>query len=208
MTKKEHFDGVEIDYEKIWKDCETKDSFIPFIKELYAAATDHNLKLRVVLEPGTPFKDIELPAGPKYVVMLYNLYGKHSGPGPKADGSFIQKTIKKMEALPGDKAVALATGGCLWEDYGLLGLKSGRRQFLSQAEAVALRKKHKAVETRDPESADLHYSFDDNGKKTEVWYADAETLNAWITVAADAGVTDVSIWRLGGNEDIRDIRTH
>lgn len=199
--------GVELDYEAFWKDAKLRSSYLQFTYRLSLACEQAGVPLRIVLEPSAPM-DAGFCKGPTYVVMLYNLYGKHSGPGPKADGSFIQKTIKKMEALPGDKAVAIATGGCLWEDYGLLGLKSGRRQFLSQAEAVALRKKHKAVETRDPESADLHYSFDDNGKKTEVWYADAETLNAWITVAADAGVTDVSIWRLGGNEDIRDIRTH
>ena len=36
--------------------------------------------------------DAPYSVGPEYMVMLYNLYGLHSGPGPKADGPFIEKT--------------------------------------------------------------------------------------------------------------------
>ena len=199
--------GVELDYEAFWKDETLRSRYLQFTYRLSLACEQAGVPLRIVLETSAPM-DAGFCKGPTYVVMLYNLYGKHSGPGPKADGAFIRKTIEKMAALPGNKAVAIATGGCLWEDYGWLGLKSGRRQSLTQKEAVALREKHKVKEIRDPDSAAMHFTYKENGKNVEVWYADIETLNAWITVAANAGITDISIWRLGSNKDIREIKTH
>ena len=199
--------GVELDYENFAKDEKLLRRYLVFIERLYAACTQNHLELRIVLEPSVPF-DAGFVKGPAYVVMLYNLYGKHSGPGAKADGAFIDKTIAKMEALPEPHAVAFATGGCLWQDYGPFGLMCGERRFITAREAVHLAAEHHAATERDAASAALHFHYAVDGHTTEVWYADSETLNAWITRAAQRGVTSVSIWRLGGNTDLGKIRTH
>ena len=197
--------GVELDYENFAKDEKLLQRYLIFTYRLSTACVQSQLKLRIVLEPSVPF-DAGFAKGPEYVVMLYNLYGKHSGPGAKADGAFIEKTLAKMEALPEKRAVAFATGGCLWQDYGFFGLKTGERRFITEREAVSLAEKHDAVPERDAESAALHFRFEADGHETEVWYADSETLNAWITLAADRGIASVSIWRLGGNVDIGQVR--
>ena len=199
LAKAEHFDGVEIDYERVWKDCDTKDSFIPFIKELSAAAAANNLKLRVVLEPGTPFNDIELPAGPKYVVMLYNLYGMHSGPGPKADQAFIKKVLGKMAKVPEPKAVAFATGGCLWSS-------EGDKRFITEKEAAQLLAQYKEDARRDAASKAVNFKYREGTIVYEVWYADAATLDYWISLAEESGIRDVAIWRLGSNETLNKIK--
>ena len=199
LAKAERFDGVEIDYERIWKDCETKDTFLPFIKELYAATTANNLKLRVVLEPGTPFNDIELPPGPKYVVMLYNLYGMHSGPGPKADNAFIQKVLGKMANMPEPKAVAFATGGCMWNS-------DGEKKFITEKEAKQLLEQYKADAKRDTASKAVTFKYREGTTAYEVWYADAATLDYWISLAENAGIRDIAIWRLGSNETLNKIK--
>ena len=193
--------GVELDYENFAKDEKLLQRYLIFTYRLSAACVHHNLKLRIVLEPSVPF-DAGFAKGPEYVVMLYNLHGKHSGPGAKADRAFIEKTLAKMEALPEKRAVAFATGGCLWQDYGLCGLKTGERRFITEREAVSLAEKHRAAPERDAESAALHFTYAADGHQTEVWYADSETLNTWITLAANRGIASVSIWRLGGNVDI------
>ena len=198
--------GVELDYENFAKDEKLLQRYLVFTYRLSMACVQNNLKLRIVLEPSVPF-DAGFAKGPEYVVMLYNLHGKHSGPGAKADRAFIEKTLAKMEALPEKRAVALATGGCLWQDYGLFGLKTGERSFITEREAVALANQHHAVPERDEESAALHFTFEADGHETEVWYADSETLNAWITLAANHGIASVSIWRLGGNVDIGQLRS-
>ena len=150
--------------------------------------------------------DAGLCKGPEYVVMFYNLYGTHSGPGPKADFAFIEKTIKKMEALPGTKSAAFATGGCLWEDYVPLGDKKGKVRNVDEAEAVQLAEKHHATPVRDEKSHALHFAYQAEGHEYVVWYADSETLNAWIGAAARGGLDRVSLWRLGGNENIKEIK--
>lgn len=197
-------EGVELDYENFRKDEEIMTRYRAFLQKLAEATKERGLKLRVVLEPAMAFEG--LPAEAEYVVMFYNLHGKHSGPGPKADRDFIEKTLKKMEALPGKKAAAFATGGCLWQDYGFFGLKKGEARFLTEKEAAALAKKHGRTPERDAESAALHFTFSADGHDGEVWYADGETLNAWITLAAENGVEAVSLWRLGGSETLADVR--
>ena len=128
MTLQGGYDGIEIDYERIWKDEKVGQAFVNFANKLYEKATNHHLKLRIVLEPSTPFSSVHFVNGPEYVVMFYNLYGLHSGPGPKADREFIEKVITNMKALPGEKSVALATGGCLWGS-------NGQKSFLTEMEA-------------------------------------------------------------------------
>lgn len=105
-------DGIDIDYERIGKDPKLVEAFAHFTQLLYLESIPAHKKIRIILEPSMPM-DAPYSVGPEYVVMLYNLYGLHSGPGPKADGPFIEKTIRKMEALPSKKAVAFSNGGCL-----------------------------------------------------------------------------------------------
>ncbi len=201
MAEKFGMEGIELDYENFYKDEELLTRYVTFTKKLAEVAKDRKLKLRIVLEPSMPY-DVGLPEDPEYVVMFYNLHGQHSGPGAKADREFIEKTLKKMAALPTNRSVAFATGGCLWQDYGFLGFKSGEKRFISEKEATNLAKKHDKKPERDAESAALYFTFSADGHDNEVWYADAETLNAWITLAAENGIESVSIWRLGSNVDL------
>lgn len=199
LAKRERFDGVEIDYERIWKDSETKDSFIPFINELNVATMANGLKLRVVLEPSTPFAEIVLPAGPKYVVMFYNLYGTHSGPGPKADHAFIIKILGRMVNVPEPKAVAFATGGCMWSS-------DGDKKFITEKEAVQLLAKYNTDARRDAGSKAVTFKYREGTTVYEVWYADAATLDYWISLAEESGIRDIAIWRLGSNETLNKIK--
>ena len=114
--------------------------------------------------------------------------------------------IEKMAAIPGRKSAAFATGGCLWEDYALLRLKKGPVRFVDEDEAAALVQKHSLTPERDAESAALYCQYEENGQHYELWYADSETINAWIKLAADNGIERISLWRLGGNTDIKAVK--
>ena len=188
--------GIDIDYEKIKNDPEVLKNFAAFTKTLYTESLEYQMPIRIILEPSVPM-DMPYAEGPEYIVMLYNLYGTHGGPGPKANRSFIEKTIQKMEALPGKKGVAFSNGGCLWKDAGLLGLKKGTARFITEADAVKLARTYKLKPKRDDDSAALHFSYQYNGSTYEVWYADKETLAAWVTLAAQKGMSEAILWRLG-----------
>jgi spore germination protein YaaH len=198
LAKDNGYDGLEIDYEQIWKDKDLRANYLHFLEILNRRAQSQNLKLRVVLEPSVDFS-AGFPDGPQYVVMMYNLFGTHSGPGPKANEKFILSVLQRMMYLPGEKAVAFSTGGCSWKD-------GSRGIFIDEAQAVKTAKGHSVVPKRDGDSAALYYDYTDGGKRVTVWYADKDTLNAWITVAKNYGINHVSLWRLGSNTDIHGVK--
>lgn len=198
LTLQGGYDGIEIDYERIWKDKKVGQSFVRFTDSLYEKALKNKLKLRIVLEPSTPFSSTDFVKGPEYVVMFYNLYGLHSAPGPKADKEFIEKTLARMKALPGEKSVAFSTGGCVWGS-------NGKKSFLTEVEAKTLAVTKGADTIRDEDSQCVVFDYKEKGVSYQVWYADVNTLNYWITIAKEQGINNISLWRFGGNMDINKI---
>lgn len=184
------FDGVEIDYENIadndWP------AMSSFYEELHAELKREGLPLRVVLEPKAPVDKHVLPAGPAYVMMAYNLYGTHSGPGPKADLSLIGRVAAKLEHVPGDGVIAFSAGGFAWNE-------AGKATALRELEAVELSLRALEPTTRDPDSGAVHFRYtDENGERHTVWYADAGTLRGWAEAAGRRGIAHIALWRLGG----------
>ncbi len=198
LAKEYGYNGIDLDYEKTFKDKKVAKLYLEFIKVLYVKAQENNLKMRVILEPSVNFSQYKFPQGPEYVVMMYNLYGLHSGEGPKADFKFIRDTVEKMKVLPQPVGVAFATGGCYWND-------KGEKKFISTKQAIGLSKKYKISPQRSLKSNALHFSYiDDEGRECKVWYADKQTLSSWINKVSDLGINSISIWRMGGNETTYD----
>ena len=198
-TKKHRFDGLEIDYENIWKNPQLAKKFVRFLEVLIPAADEAMIPLRVILEPGIPVTEYKLPEGPEYVIMCYNLFGTHStSGGAKADIDFLEKMLKKVSRLPRPRSVALATGGCVWQE--------GRKPyFVTELEARDLQQQLQAAAHRDPFSEAMTFSGKDaGGKSVECWFADAKTIIAWKRQALDYGVDGISLWRLGGNHKIQE----
>ncbi|RED61595.1 glycosyl hydrolase family 18 protein [Cohnella lupini] len=184
------FHGVEIDYEKIadvdWENV------VDFISSLCERLNPSGRTMRVVLEPRAPIESLRLPEGPAYVMMAYNLFGNHSGPGPKADHNFIKKLTARMNSLPGDPYVALSTGGFDWVS------ETGEATGITEQRAVELSRLSSVSPKRDSGSGSVFFDYiDDNGIEHTVWYADDETLSQWIETASQAGYTRIAIWRLG-----------
>lgn len=193
LTKAQGFAGVEIDYEAIRGDLPLWERFIGFCEALYARTQEEGLKLRVVLEPVSPFERLSFPSGPTYVVMCYNLHGGHSGPGPKADADFLCRLAEQVRSLPGRREFALATGGYDWA--------GGSVRQLTEAAALALAQGDGVVSSRREEASQamvLRY-VDEAGTPHEVWYADQTTLDYWAGVLREEGCEGLSVWRLGGS---------
>jgi hypothetical protein len=187
--------GLEIDYEAIQSDVALWDRFVLFVERLYARLSAKGYPLRVVLGWDSAMYAV-FPDGPQYSIMCYNLYGTHSGPGPKADRNFLQSVFAVNRALPGQPSIAFATGGFDWGEDGTV-------VSLTQSDAVAIQEGN-GISTerisRDSESAVLYFSYYDlAGLSHEVWYADGETLAFWRSLALDAGYISFDLFRLGGN---------
>lgn len=190
LAKDAGYDGLEIDYENIRKDNTLWEYYMNFIDYLYDKCTAEGLLLRVVIEMNIDSDKIPWVEGPSYSVMCYNLYGSHSGPGPKADHEFLKTVMDKMKYVPGTVDYALANGGFDWgEDDSIVSLTT------KQAEALMA---EYGVTYKVDESGAKYYSYQDaDGVSHEVWYGDQETLEQWMSWLQEGGNWDYSIWRLG-----------
>lgn len=188
MAEKYDCAGVEIDFEKIRKDMPLWDKFILFEKKMMQRCGEKGLTLRILLEPSTPVEKIDLPDGPEYVVMCYNLYGYGTEPGPKADAEFLTALASKFESL-GNVSYALANGGY---DFGA----ADGTASATPSEINKLISDHNASPVRDAGSGALKFTY---GSHT-VWYADAGTLQYWAEILGRAAgrTVDISLWRLFG----------
>lgn len=185
--------GIEIDYERLDNDLTLWEMFLAFVEELLAETKALGMPVRILLAPGTPVEQLTFPSGCEYVMMCYNLYGSHSGPGPKADEAFLRDMAAKMAAVPAPRGFALATGGYDWSAAGVA--------QLSWQQAEALRLASNSVSTRDEASGALHFAYtDDAGASHTVWYADAETIAFWTGALQGEGELSIDLWRLGGND--------
>lgn len=188
-------EGLEIDYEAIRADTGLCTRYALFVERLLQRTSSEGIPLRVVLSWDSALY-ATFPEGPQYSIMCYNLYGTHSGPGPKADRSFLEKVFSINHALPGQPAIAFATGGFDWSGDGTI-------VSLSQSEAVALQKEFAVPAdgiSRDEASQVLFYRYmDDQGLSHEVWYADGTTLAFWRSLGVNAGYVNFDLFRLGGN---------
>lgn len=191
LAKNNGYDGVEIDYENLRRDETLWQHFMRFIGILYTRCQQENLLLRVVIEPDIPAERIAWVSGPVYCMMCYNLYGSHSGPGPKADRQFLEGLMNNMSHVPGEVDYALANGGFDWGD-------DGSCKSLTVKAAQALVKEKGADVQTDPASGAKYYSYKDaNGIGHQVWYGDDDTLNQWMSWLGEKGHYNYSIWRLG-----------
>lgn len=193
LTRQHGFDGIELDFEAIRKAPKLWQPFVDFCELLWQRASKEGLDVRIVLESHAPFDRYAFPEGPQYVVMCYNLYGGHSGPGPKADLAYLRETARAVAALPGECCFALATGGYSW--------KNGKNatQLTESAAQELLSKKLDAQARRDDASGAMTFSYKSDSSKYAVWYADVETFSIWEEALRENGHTRIAYWRLGGN---------
>ncbi len=186
-------DGLELDYENLGSNKKLYERYAQLIEKLYEVLSRDGLGLRVVMSWRAP-QYVTLPEGPEYSVMCYNLYGYHSGPGPKADINYLQQAAELWRDVPGTVRMALSTGGFLW--------KGGKVELaLTQQEAEALLAERGIVPERNETSGALTASFLHEGRKAVLWYADGETLRLWQTELTE--FDGIDIFCLGGS-NVRD----
>lgn len=190
LAKSQGYDGIDIDYENIRKDETLWKYFMAFIGYLYEQCKEEGLHLRVTVETNIDTDKIAWVDGPVYSVMCYNLFGSHSGPGPKADKEFLATVMDKMGCVPGTVDYALANGGFDWgQDGSIVSVTVKQAQELMRTYGVS-------HETDESGAKRFTYK-DEEGVFHEVWYGDQETLEIWMRWLQEGDNWDYSIWRLG-----------
>lgn len=182
--------GVELDYENMKSNTRLWELYAQFLGELYPVLEQNGIRLRAVMECQAP-RYAEFPAGTEYICMCYNLYGYHSGPGPKADLAFLEQLGESWKSIPGEVRMAFATGGFLWADGAVI-------RAMTEEEAAGFLALEGVAAERDAESGALTAAWQGE-QDYAVWYADGETLSAWRDVLQSLGYRHFDLFRLGGN---------
>ena len=181
-------DGLELDYEGFGADRALYGQYMTLIARLQEILERDGIPLRVVLEWDAA-EYAQLPAGPEYSIMCYNLYGTHSGPGPKAEAAFIDRVAALYRETEATVRMALAAGGFIWQN--------GRNAAaVTQLEAEAILREKGITPSRDEASGALTAQYTDNRNTFTLWYADGETLRRW--QARLAGFDGIDLFSLGG----------
>ncbi len=183
--------GLELDYENLGSDAGLWAAYAGFIQRIWAVCQRDGVRLRVVLPWNAP-KYVTLPEGPEYTVMCYNLYGYHSGPGPKADIEFLKTVCELYREVPGTVRMAFATGGFVWSGDEI--------EALDQLQAAGRLAEAGVLPERDEASGALRAAYSADGVRHELWYADGQTLAAWRDVCLAYGYGAFDLFRLGGND--------
>lgn len=192
LVNRYEFDGLELDYEKIEPDL--WDEYILFIDDLGKLLNKNEKKLRIVLEASSPFDKFDMPDEYEYVVMAYNLYGYHSGPGPKADKSFIKSLSKKSVSNLKNIRMAFSLGGFDWKE------DEESPKALTKPDVNKIIKDYNVKVNRDNKSgANYFYYYDLDNVKHTVWYSDEETIKIWMDTAKEEGINKFALWRLGNS---------
>lgn len=182
-------DGIELDFERVPDGQWT--NYISLIEELAARLRENNKTLRVFLETRCPIEELSFPEDCTYIMMAYNLYGLHSGPGPKADDAFIREIANRMTDNVTRAEIAFSLGGFDWSGDTV--------RAVTRIEAERILADHGITPARDAESGALNFIYEADGVSHTVWYADGETIRQWVNTAQEAGISNLSLWRLGGN---------
>ncbi len=190
LAREEGYDGIDIDYENIRKDMTLWEYFMEFIGYLYGRCQEEGLRLRVTVETNIEADKIAWAEGPTYSVMCYNLFGSHSGPGPKADKEFLEAAMGKMSRVPGNVDYALANGGFDWG-------QDGSVASVTVKQAENLMEEYGTAYEIDASGAKRFAYEDTDGVSHEVWYGDQGTLEVWMGWLQEGDNWDYSIWRLG-----------
>jgi hypothetical protein len=181
------FAGLHLDYERVAESDSME--YQVFVRELRGELERRGLELEVVLEPING--PLPKAYGSRVTVMAYDLFGTHSGPGPRSTPAFVFE-LGPRGSIDADTAAALAVavGGFAWDSGGdvtPLDWSAGQRLY------DAAPSRQRSAE-HDVPSARL-----DDG--TELWFEDPESLVSKWEAGWSAGFRRLAIWRLGGNDE-------
>jgi cellulose synthase/poly-beta-1,6-N-acetylglucosamine synthase-like glycosyltransferase/spore germination protein YaaH/peptidoglycan/xylan/chitin deacetylase (PgdA/CDA1 family) len=190
------FHGVNVDFEELKET--TDEPLIAFQKNLYEQLHAQSLLVTQDISPDNDdYNPKILEKYNDYIfLMAYDQHSEMSNPGDISHQVWVEKQLDNIcSKISSDKVIlSLACYGYDWPDQSV-----GKNVTYQQAIANANR--YNAKVKFDPISANLSYSYTDEGQlKHEVYFTDAATNFNLIRKADDWGIAGVAIWRMGAED--------
>jgi cellulose synthase/poly-beta-1,6-N-acetylglucosamine synthase-like glycosyltransferase/spore germination protein YaaH/peptidoglycan/xylan/chitin deacetylase (PgdA/CDA1 family) len=195
----EHQPGIVVDFESL-PESNQKD-FQSFIHDLSSDLHARNMKLMVGLPAADWSYDYKYFASQAdaLILMNYDFHWTSSPPGPIAPQDWFQRNIDNiLKIVPADKIVmGIANYGYDWP------AKSKQTpnpiaQSVTFQQGVVTAVESGADITYDPDTFNLHYSYEDAKNQVHVvWMLDGVTAYNQLRASERAGVRGTAMWRLG-----------
>ncbi len=194
--KKNHFEGVNIDFEDL---TETTDEYvIQFQKELYAELHKNGLLVTQDIIPRNI--DYNLKELKKYndylLLMAYDEHSTNSKPGAIASQNWIEKVLDSYgRDLPEEKTIlCLGAYGYDW--------KEGEPAKPTTYQ-TAIDKANSMNSTIEFDSIGYNLSFsypDEDGSSHQLYFTDAVSNFNAMRLAVEYGLAGTALWRLGSED--------
>lgn len=198
----QHWDGVDIDYEFLRP--EDRDAFSAFVSELATELGRHELVLSVAVHARTDEGVDDFRAAHDYAaigeaadqvrLMSYDHHWNGSGPGPMAPAAWVDEIVTHaLTLIPANKlSLGIAAYGYDWGPEG--------GTALTWVDAQRLATQHKADVRWVPAATASTFTYTDADGRHEVWFEDARSVAAKLTLIAEHEIGGAFIWRLGGED--------
>lgn len=191
-----NFQGVNVDFEELIE--KTDEPLIAFQKNLYTQL--HAQKLLVTQDISPDNDDYDPKILEKYndyiFLMAYDQHTETSNPGDISHQVWVEKQLDDIcSKISSDKVIlGLACYGFDWPDQSV-----GKN--ITYQQAIANASRYNAKIKFDPLSANLSYTYTDEGQVNhQVFFTDAATNFNLIRKADDWGIAGVGIWRMGAED--------
>ena len=206
VLKEKHYYGVSIDFEYIFP--EDKNLYNNFIKKISEVLHYNNYELMTALAPKV-FADQK---GLLYEAHDYNFHGKYADhvilmtyewgytygpPMAVAPLNQVERVINyAVSEIPSEKILmGIPNYGYDWT---LPYTKGVAAKSISNTAAVELAKRKNAqIEFDNIAMAPFFHYTDENGKEHEVWFEDAKSIEAKLSLVSKYDLGGVSYWHLG-----------
>ena len=195
----QHDPGIVVDFESL-PETSQKD-FQAFVHRLGSDLHSKGLKLMVALPAADWSYDYKYFASQtdELILMNYDFHWSSSPPGPIAPQGWFQTNITNiLKVIPASKIVmGIANYGYDWTAATKQEPKP-IAQPVSFQQAVVTAVESGADITYDPNTFNLHYSYDDASNRLHaVWMLDGVTAYNELRASERAGVAGTAVWRLG-----------
>ena len=209
IAQQHGFDGIDIDYEALGR--ENRDPFSVFIEDLTSQFHSAHKQVAVTVEArigsDVPMDWYKLGRTADEVrVMAYDYHGRTTGtPGPIAPIGWLQEILQYAQSNVAHDKLIMGIGdyGYDWQQ-GTDGSWSGAGLTRDQAAALARKYNQPVVRQTgiDPRGYDIgsipEFAYTDGeGNKHDVWFEDAQSLQAKETLVSQYHPAGVIFWTIG-----------
>ena len=215
LVRRVGLDGILVDYEALPR-AQRRD-FSAFVAELGAALRAEGKMLAVALHPKTSEGDPREDNGSRAQdwealarhadqlhVMTYSQHTADGPPGPTASPGWMERVVRyaiEERRVPRDKLfLGLPLYAELWEER-RPGEYRGLDVDLTFADVQARKEQHGGREewSDEHQAPSLTYR-DGDGRAHIVWFEDARSSQAKLSMASALGICNLALWRLGGED--------